>query len=123
MIKNYFLFTSKLFAPIVSVLDANLVTPNWNQPKTFKGGFLAVFFLFLAVPTALKATTKKLINSAFKSQITTRNYLLDSAAIAGRGGGGGGGGHGGFFARKIRDHDSFQVFFLRDIKINDYNLI
>jgi hypothetical protein len=122
MIENYFLFTSKLFAPIVSVLDADLVMPNWKQPRTFKGDFLAVFFLFLTVPTAIKTIAKKLTNSAFKSQITSRNYLLDSAAIAGRGGGGGGG-HGGFVTRKIRDHDSFQGFFLRDIKINDYNLI
>lgn len=101
MIENYYLFTSKLFAPMISVLDANLVAPNWNQPTTFKGGFLAVFFLFLAVPTALKATAKKLINSVFMSQITTRNYLLDSAAIAGRGGGGGGG-HGGLASQIMR---------------------
>jgi len=78
--------------------------------------------LFLAGSSVLKTTTKKLINSAFKSQITSRNCLLGSVAIAGRGGGGGGG-HGGFFTRKIRDHDSFQGFFLRDIKINYYNLI
>lgn len=122
MVNNYFLFTSKLFAPVVSVLGADLVMPNWNQSVTFKGSFLTFFFLFLAVPTALKTKVKKLINSTFKSQITSRNYLLDSAAIAGRGGGGGGG-HGGFVTRKIRGHDSFQVFFLRDIKINDYNLI
>jgi len=121
MVNNYFLFTSKLFAPIVSVLDADLVMPKWNQPATLNGSFLTVFLFFLAVPTALKATTKKLINSAFKSQITSRNYLLDSAAIAGRGGGGGGG-HGGFFTRKIRDHDTFQVF-PSIYKINDYNLI
>lgn len=109
MVNNYFLFTSKLFTPVVSVLDAHLVMPKWSQPDTFKGGFLTVFFFFLAVPTAFKTTTKKLINSAFKSQITFCNYLLDSAAIAGRGGGGGGG-HGGFVTRKIRGHDSFQVF-------------
>jgi len=122
MINNYFLFTSKLFAPVVSVLDADLVMPKWNQSDALKGSFLMVFFLFLAVPIALKTLAKKLINSTFKSQITSRNYLLDSAAIAGRGGGGGGG-HGGFVTRKIRDHDSFQGFFLRDIKINYYNLI
>ena len=122
MINNYFLFTSKLFAPLGAVLNADLVMPNWNQPTTLKGDFLAVFFLFIAVPTALKASSKKLINSAFKSQITTCNYLLDSAAIAGRGGGGGGG-HGGLFTRKIRGHDSFQVFSFEILKINDYNLI
>jgi hypothetical protein len=101
MIENYFLFTSKLFTPIVSVLDADLVMPNWNQPATFKVSFLTVFFLFLAVPSALKASAKKLINSLFRSQISTRNYLLDSAAIAGRGGGGGGG-HGGLASQIMR---------------------
>jgi hypothetical protein len=101
MIENYFLFTSKLFTPIVSVIDADLVMPNWNQPVTFKVSFLTVFFLFLAVPSALKANAKKITNSAFMSQITSRNYLLDSAAIAGRGGGGGGG-HGGLFFQILR---------------------
>ena len=101
MIKNYFLLTSKLFAPLGSVLNADLVMPNWNQPATFKESFLAVFFLFLAVPTALKASAKKLTNSEFKSQITSRNYLLHSTAIAGRGGGGGGG-HGGFALQILR---------------------
>lgn len=101
MVNNYFLFTSKLFTPIVSVLDADLVMPNWKQPVNFKVSFLMVFFLFLAVPSALKASAKKLINSLFGSQIVTRNYLLDSAAIAGRGGGGGGG-HGGLASRIMR---------------------
>lgn len=101
MVNNYFLFTSKLFTPIVSVIDADLVMPNWKQPVTFKVSFLMVFFLFLAVPFALKASAKKLINSLFGSQIVTRNYLLDSAAIAGRGGGGGGG-HGGLFFQILR---------------------
>jgi hypothetical protein len=101
MVNNYFLFTSKLFTPIVSVIDADLVMPNWKQPVTFKVSFLMVFFLFLAVPFALKASAKKLINSLFGSQIVTRNYLLDSTAIAGRGGGGGGG-HGGLFFQILR---------------------
>lgn len=98
---NYFLFTSKLFAPLGAVLSPNLVMPNWKQPVASKGDFLTVFFLFLAIPTALKSATKKLINSAIKTQIITRNYLLNSASIAGRGGGGGGG-HGGFSFQLIR---------------------
>ena len=120
MVNNYILLTTKLFAPLGAVLGPDLVMPNWNQPNTLKGYFLAVFFLFIAV-TAVKTSTKKLINSAFKSQITFCNYLLDSAAIAGRGGGGGGGGggHGGLFTRKIRGHDSFQVFSFEILKIND----
>jgi hypothetical protein len=101
MMNNYFLFTSKLFVPVVSVLDASLVMPNWNQPAAFKEGFLAVFFLFLAVPSALNRQVKKSINSLFNSQIPTQNYLLDCASLEGRGGGGGGG-HGGLFSQVMR---------------------
>jgi len=46
MVNNYFLLTSKLFSPVVSVLDASLVMPKWNQPVAFKGSFLAVFSCF-----------------------------------------------------------------------------
>lgn len=101
MINNYFLFTTKLFAPLGAVLNADLVMPNWKQPVTFKGDFLVVFFLFLSVSTVIKLSVKKLTNSAIKSQIATCNYLLNSSSIAGRGGGGGGG-HGGFPFQLIR---------------------
>ena len=122
MIKNYTVVTSKLFTPFVSMFDANMVLPYLTQKSTFKGGFLAVFFLLLAAPLAAKTSTEKTVNNAFKSQFNSFNHLLFSSAVEGRGGGGGGG-HGGCRLRKIRDHDSFQVFFLRDIISNDYNLI
>ena len=121
MIKNYDLITSKLFTPFASMFDASKAMPFLTQKDTFKGGFLAVFFWFVAVPSALQSGGKKIASSAFMYVISF-NHLLFSAAVEGRGGGGGGG-HGGSRLRKIRDHDSFQVFFLRDITSNDYNLI
>jgi hypothetical protein len=122
MTNNYLLFTSKLFTPFASMFDASKALPFLTQKDTFKGSFLAVFFWFIAVPTAIKSSAKKIANSAFMSQLTSFNHLLFSAAVEGRGGGGGGG-HGGSRLRKSRDHDSFQVIFLRDIISNDYNLI
>ena len=121
MIKNYSLITSKLFTPFASMFDANVVMPYLTKTGTFKESFLAVFFWFMALPSAIQSSGKKIASSAFMS-IISFNHLLFSAAVEGRGGGGGGG-HGGSRLRKIRDHDSFQVFFLRDITINDYNLI
>ena len=122
MIKNYSRLTSKLFTPFTSMFDANLVMPYLEKTGTFKEGFLAVFFWFMAMPSAIKSNSKRIANSAFMSSIISFNHLLFSAAVEGRGGGGGGG-HGGSRLRKIRDHDSFQVIFLRDIISNDYNLI
>lgn len=101
MVKNYFLLTSKLFAPMISVLGEDLVSPNLSQKATIKKSILMVFLLFLAVPSVLKATSKQLTNSTIKSQIFSRNYLLDFAAIVGRGGGGGGG-HGGVIFQVLR---------------------
>ncbi len=121
MIKNYAVVTSKLFTPFASMFDAKMVLPFLTQNDTFKRGFLAVFFWFAAVHSALQSGGKKIASSAFMS-IISFNHLLFSAAVEGRGGGGGGG-HGGSRLRKIIGHDSFQVFFLRDIIINDYNLI
>lgn len=122
MIKNYALITSKLFTPFASMFDANMVMPYLKQTGTFKESFLTVFFWFVAMPSAIKSNGKRKASSTFMSSILSFNHLLFSAAVEGRGGGGGGG-HGGSRLRKIRDHDSFQVFFLRDITSNDYNLI
>ena len=122
MTNNYLLVTSKLFTPFVSMFDAKKAMPFCTQKDTFKGSFLVVFFWFVAVSTAIKSIGKKIANSNFKSQSLSFNHLLFSADVEGRGGGGGGG-HGGVRLRKIRDHDSFQVIFLRDIISNDYNLI
>lgn len=119
---DYFLLTTKLFSPLATVFDFNVIFSHLSKTNAVKADFIVVFMLVLAMPFGVESKSIRTTSSFLTSKIGCFNYLLNSTSVAGRGGGGG---H-GFSAQRMLNrgkHYFCRQYFLEKFTNNDYNLI